>query len=318
MADVLVVGAGAMGSAIGALLATSGNEVTLLDIDEAHMTAIEASGLTIRHASGAADETHQMRLATTDSGAVGPAEIVLVMTKSWATTDALRAVAHAIAPGTWIVSAQNGLGNGARMAVAVPAAQVMAGTTTIGAIPVEPGVVSVTATVTDRSSLTQFGLPDGCSDPTSARAVADLFTDAGLRAEVLPDVDQVVWTKAAMAGTAGCLTAVAQITIGDMVASPEAMETWRRMLDELFAVATAEGVDLDRDAVADHAVTTYRTVGAHWSSMAVDIRERRRTEVDALCGEISRLGRVHGIATPVNDTVTDLMRAIERSWRAGG
>lgn len=314
MTRVLVVGAGAMGSAMGALLAASGSEVTLLDIDAAHMAAIESAGLTIRHGDGRT-ESHRVRLATSDPGAVGPTEIVLVMTKSWATTDAVRSVRHAIDDRTWVVSAQNGLGNGERIiAAGLPAAQVMAGTTTVGATPVEPGTVAVTATVTDGSSLTQFGLPSRATDAASAQIVADVFTEAGLRAEVLPDVDQVVWTKAAMAGTAGCLTAVAQITIGDMVASPEAMSTWRAMIDELFTVATAECVHLDRDAVAEHALTTYRTVGAHWSSMAVDIREHRRTEVDALCGEICRLGAVHGIATPVNDTITNLMHAIERSW----
>lgn len=298
---------------MGALVAASGHEVTLFDIDIPHMAAIESAGLTIRHGDGT-EENHRVDLATTDPEAVGPADIVLVMTKTWATTDAVRSIRHAIGEHTWVVSAQNGLGNGARMAAVAPESQVMAGTTTVGATPVEPGVVNVTATVTDGSSLTQFGLPAGCADPASAQTVADVFSGAGMRAEVLPDVDQVVWTKAAMAGTAGCLTAVAQLTIGDMVASPEAMATWRVMIDELFAVAAAEGVELDQDAVAEHAMTTYRTVGAHWSSMAVDIRERRRTEVDALCGEISRLGRAHDIPTPVNDTITNLMRAIEQSW----
>lgn len=313
MTRVLVVGAGAMGSAIGALMAEADTDVTLFDIDAAHMAAIDASGLTIRH-SDDATATHRVSLATTDPDAVGPADVVLVMTKSWATTDAVRAVRHAIGDATWVVSAQNGIGNGPRMAAAVPESQVMAGTTTVGSTVIEPGLVNVTATVTEGSSLTQFGLPATCPEPAAAQIVADVFTNAGLRAEVLPDVDRVVWTKAAMAGTAGCLTAVAQLTIGDMVASPEAMETWRAMIDELFAVATAEGVELDQDAVAEHALTTYRTVGAHWSSMAVDIRERRRTEVDALCGEVARLGRLHGIPTPVNDTVTNLMRAIEHSW----
>lgn len=313
MTRVLVVGAGAMGSAMGALMAAAGDDVTLLDINAAHMAAIESSGLTIHHSDDRV-ENHRVALATVDPTAVGAADIVVVMTKSWATTEAVRSVDHAIGRHTWVVSAQNGLGNGPRMAAAVPESQVMAGTTTVGATPVEPGVVTVTATVTEGSSLTQFGLPEDCEDPATARIVADTFTRAGLRAEVLPDVNQVVWTKAAMAGTAGCLTAVAQLTIGDMVASPEAMQTWRQMIDELFAVAAAEGVSLDEDAVAEHALTTYRTVGAHWSSMAVDIRERRRTEVDALCGEISRLGAEHGIPTPVNDTITNLMRAIERSW----
>ncbi len=309
---VLVIGAGAMGSLIGARLATAGASVTLYDLNTAHMEAIARDGLHIGH-DGALDEHLRVDLATSDAAEVAPVDLALVMTKSWATTDAVRSVTHAIGPDTFVVSAQNGLGNGRRIADVVPAAQVWEGTTTIGATMVRPGVVDASGTVTHGSSLTQFGAPAGVPISTGD-PIAALFEAAGLHAELLEDVGEVVWTKLCMAGTAGCLTALAQITIGDMIASTEAMRTWRAMLDEIFAVAEAEGVTLDRGPVAEHAMTTYRTVGNHWASMAVDIRGRRRTEVDAMCGEVSRLGATHGVPTPVNDTVANMIRAIEQSW----
>jgi 2-dehydropantoate 2-reductase len=50
--------------------------------------------------------------------------------------------------------------------------------------------------------------------------------------------------------------------------------------------------------------------------MAVDLAEGRRTEIDAMCVEVARLGREHGVATPVNDVVGELVRALEAT--AGG
>lgn len=313
--EFVVVGAGAMGAAMGALLARAGNDVTLVDIDTEHMAAIERDGLTVRDLDG--NEECVRIGATADPSTVTRADVVLVMTKSWATADAVASIAHAVGPDTWVLSAQNGLGNDDRIATVIDRTRVMPGTTTVGATHLGPGTISVSGTVTSETSLTQFGLPRGLPTiPDDAIAVVDAFTAAGLRAELLPDADVVLWTKLCMAGTAGCLTAVAQITIADMFESADAMRTWRAMFDEIIEVATAEGVDLDAEAVAEHALSTYRTVGPHWASMAVDVRERRRTEIDAMCGEISRRGRSHGIATPVNDTIGDLILAIEQSWRS--
>ncbi|MEQ8716875.1 MAG: 2-dehydropantoate 2-reductase [Acidimicrobiales bacterium] len=311
---VVVAGAGAMGSAMGGLLARAGHDVALYDVRADHMDAVSAGGLTIRHGDGST-ETAVFSKATADPTELGVCDLVLVMTKTWATTDAVRAVAHAVGPETWVVSAQNGLGNESRMAEVVGADRVMPGTTTVGATYLEPGVVSVSGTVTAQTSLTQFGPPHGATKVSpEAEAVAAVFTDAGMRAEVLRDGDKVLWTKLAMAGTAGALTALSQISVGDMVASPRAMSTWRAMLSEILAVAAAEGVDLDFGEVSDHAMSTYRAVGDHWASMAVDVKERRRTEIDSLCGEVSARGRRHDIPTPVNDAIGNLILAIEASW----
>lgn len=311
---IVVCGSGAMGSAMGGLLARDGHDVTLFDIRADHMEAVTAHGLTLHHGDGTAD-TAVFTKATADPAEVGLCDLVLVMTKSWATTDALASIAHAVGPDTWVVSAQNGLGNEERMAAAVEVDRLMPGTTTVGATYLEPGVVSVSGTVSAGTSLTQFGLPRTMSKVIpDVEAVSAAFTDAGMKTEVLRDGDKVLWTKLCMAGTAGCLTALAQISIGDMVASGPAMSTWRAMLAEILEVAEAEGVDLDFGEVSDHAMATYRAVGDHWASMAVDVKERRRTEIDAMCGEISARGRRHDIATPVNDTVGHLVLAVEAAW----
>ncbi len=311
--QIVVVGAGAMGAAMGGLLANGGAEVTLVDVDTDHMSAIASGGLVLRHTDGREQRVHPA--ATDDPTSVERADLVFVMTKSWATTDAVESVAHAIGPETWVASAQNGLGNDRRIRDAgVDASRVMGGTTTVGATYVEPGVVSVSGTVTEATSLTQFGLPPGVDRPAVASDFERVFAAATMTLEILEDLDVVLWTKLCMAGTAGCLTAAAGITIGDMVESPELMATWHQMLGEVLAIADAEGVDLDHQAVTDHALATYRTVGRHWASMAVDVREQRHTEIDAMCAEISTLGRNHQIATPVNDTIGAMIKGIEASW----
>ena len=85
---------------------------------------------------------------------------------------------------------------------------------------------------------------------------------------------------------------------------------------EIAAVATACGAALEADEAWELCRSTFAGLGAHRASMAVDLAEGRRTEIDAMCVEVARLGREHGVATPVNDVVGELVRALEAT--AGG
>ena len=128
---------------------------------------------------------------------------------------------------------------------------------------------------------------------------------------MLADADVVIWTKLAMAATAGPLTAALGTTVQGMVESPTAMALLRRMFDEIVALAAAEGVTLDREAVWDHAMTTYDAVGPHLTSMADDVLNGRRSEIDSFCVELSRRGVAHGVPTPTHDVIGRLIVARE-------
>ena len=86
------------------------------------------------------------------------------------------------------------------------------------------------------------------------------------------------------------------------------------MFEEIVAVAHATGVPLDEEAAWEHALTTFREVGPHTTSMAADVLAHRRTEIDAFCGEVARLGAEHGVPTPVNWVVGNALKAVEATY----
>jgi 2-dehydropantoate 2-reductase len=107
---ISVIGAGAMGSVIGGMLAKGGNDVTLIDVSETTVQAINGNGLRIEDKNGNT-ETIQVR-ATSSPAEVGPVDLVLVFVKCYHTEAAVRNAAPLIGPQTVVLSLQNGWGNG--------------------------------------------------------------------------------------------------------------------------------------------------------------------------------------------------------------
>ena len=124
----------------------------------------------------------------------------------------------------------------------------------------------------------------------------------------------MIWTKLALAGPMGPVTALLRRTVSDVTADEHAFALVRVMFEEIVAVAHATGVPLDADEAWAHALTTFREVGPHTTSMAADVLAHRRTEIDAFCGEVTRLGAEHGVPTPVNWVVGNALKAVEATY----
>jgi 2-dehydropantoate 2-reductase len=262
-------------------------------------------------------ETALVRLAaTTDPGAdLGPVDVALFLCKGFATEDAARSVKHAVGPGAWAVTVQNGLGNDRALAQVFPAEQVVPGTTTVGAMTDGPGVVTTSPGTAAGQSSTHLGPPRGSREiPAGVTAVADALTDAGLPTEALPSADVVIWTKLAMAASMGPLSAILRRTVKDVMDDPTGRALQEDMFREIVATAEAEGVHLDADAVWARCEQTYDSVGHHTTSMAADVVAGRRTEIGTMALEVARLAAEHGVAAPVTSTVGRLVQALEGSY----
>lgn len=310
-----IVGAGSMGSVTGAYLSMAGHDVTLVDVNAAHVEAIRAEGLHLRRAPAAEDVVVPIA-ATTDPGAdLHEVDVAIFLCKGWATGDAARSVAHALVPDGWAITIQNGLGNDRALAQVFTPPQVVPGTTTIGAMTDGPGRVATSAGTAEGRSLTQLGPPVGAEKiPEDLRAVARAMTDAGLPTEVLPDADRVIWTKLAMAASMACLTGVLRRSVKDVVDDRWAWGLWNDVVDEVLAVAAAKGIDLDAAALRAHCDATYGSVGHHVTSMAADVVAGRRTEVESLALEVAAQGDEVGVPTPVTRTIGRLIKALEGSY----
>jgi len=311
MPRVAVVGAGGMGSAVAAYLAAAHTPVVLVGRSPAHIEAITARGLRVDSPDGTS-QTVQLE-ATTEPAAVAPADHVIILTKSFDTREAAATAAAIAAPAAWITTLQNGLGNDAVLAETFGPERVLPGTTTIGAERHEPGRITLSGATAGGRCLTHIGpprVPGG--DLGGAAALAELMTAAGLPTIATREIDDAIWTKLALA-VMGPFSAIVGAMVIDTWNQPDAPPLLERLHDEVVAVATAEGVRLDRDESWKTAMTTYEATGRHFTSMASDIRYGRPTEIDSITGEVVRRAHTHGIPVPVAETVVGLLRIAERA-----
>lgn len=304
-----VIGGGAIGSTYAWKLAAAGHEVTVIDVWREHVAAIRRDGLVVEFPDGSSES---VRLeATDDASAVVPVDLVIVATKSFSTVDAARSAALCSGPATWVGTVQNGLGNDEALASVLGPDRVLPGATTVGAEMAGPGRVRPNRGVVAGRSMTSFGRPRSApSVPEGVRAACAALGDAGLPAEALDDVDYVIWRKLCLAGSMGPVAAVLRSTVGDVMETDAARLLLLRLIDEIVAVGRASGVALDGTEIRAHAEDVFATVGKHPPSMAVDVAQGRRTEIEAFCLEVARRGATLGVPTPVNDVVGQLVLAL--------
>ncbi len=311
---VAILGAGAMGSVFGGHLALAGHDVTLVDIRRDHMEKVSRDGLIMRRPDGTS-ETIAVAATADPKSDVREVDLVVVLCKAFANQDAASSIAHAVTDSTLVATVQNGLGNDRALAEVLGPERVVPGTTTVGAEQYEPGVTTMSLSTADGTSITQFGPPR--TEPAvtdNVRRVADALSAAGLPTKALDSADTVIWTKLAMAGPMGPVTAVLRRTVIDVWTDEHGRALIRSLFDETVAVAHALGIALDGEATWQHCLETFQGVGPHVTSMAADVLARRRTEIDAFCGEVARLGDQHGVPTPVNRTIWRQVRMLEASY----
>jgi 2-dehydropantoate 2-reductase len=291
---IAVVGAGAIGACFGAMLAEAGCEVLLI-ARGAHLDAIRANGLTIRRG----DETRTRRLAASDKAVeIGPVEVVLFCVKLWSVEEAGEASQSLISPNTMVVPLQNGIDARDRLSPILGPQHLVGGIAQISAVIESPGVVA------QRSAFARIivGELDG-SVSERVRRFIDACTRGEIDARVSDAINVELWQKFVfIVGVSGA-TAYFRSTIGAVRSDPETGRFLVRLLEETVAVGHAAGIALPPDQVErTMALIAGLPEGMH-GSMRDDLERGMRLELPWLCGRVAELGRKHGLATPVNDTV---------------
>jgi 2-dehydropantoate 2-reductase len=293
--DVVVFGAGSLGSLVGGLLARE-HEVTLVG-RRPHVDAVAGSGLRVEGAV----EAHVRPRATSDGEGLA-ADLAVVTVKAFDTEAAGRALATGEFRG--VLSLQNGLGNEATLATHLDP-PVLAGTATYGAETPEPGVVRCTGV----GEVTLGAREGGAS--ALADEVGAAFTAAGVETTVAEDMPRRLWSKLAVNAGINGVTALARVENG-AVRGGQAGELAAEAARETARVARAEGLDVADEAAVDAVREVADATAANTSSTLQDVQAGRRTEVDALNGAVVDRGEASGVATPVNRTISGLLRAWER------
>lgn len=306
---IVVVGAGAMGSLFGGLLAEGGLDVTLVDVWAEHIAAIKTNGLKIMGVGG--DRFVPIK-ATCDAREIRAADVVLFQCKSFSNEAAAQSVKHLFVGHTVAITFQNGLGNEDKLARILGDANLIGGLTAQGGLVEAPGIVR------------NYGaLPTHIGEISGARsarviAIAEAFSTHGLTTIATDEIKREKWKKLLGNVALGAISAILNFRSFEIMRVPELQQTVFRLVDEAALVAKAEGVVLDVDQAREVLKKLVDTgsggTGMSKSSMCEDILRQRQTEIDTIHGAVASRARTHGIDTPTLDSLIALIKGMESTY----
>lgn len=294
---LLIVGTGAMACLFAAKLAAAGIPLRMLGSWPEGVAALRSNGVTIVEADGS-QKTYPVDVRQRARDCAGT-DYALVLVKSWQTEHAAHQLAECLAPDGVALTLQNGLGNREMLAKHLGAQRVTLGVTTSGANLIGPGVVR------------QAG--DGVTTLTAhprLGPLADQLRAAGFLIESSPDANALLWGKLVTNAAINPPTALLGVPNGVLLERPTARALLAAAAREAAAVSVAQGIALPFPDPVVTAESVARRTAENISSMLQDIRRGAPTEIDTISGAIVRAGSQTGVATPINRTLWQLVKAL--------
>lgn len=289
---ITVIGSGAIGSLYGGWLLAGGGEVAFV-ARGARFDQLRRDGLAITGERQLAIPTVTVAREPTQ---LPSADVLILAVKLYDLEEAARAAKETLAPGGMVVGLQNGVDSAALLEAVFDPAQVMVGPVYSAAILLPDGVVRYGGQRNDVA----IGSARGVVHPYAELLVA-LWRKAGVDASISDDILATLWTKFLFLATNAALTCLARQPAGVVYHEPLLLDLAKRSIAEIAAVAAAEGVALSPGAEAEALTILQSFPPDVVASMRQDLDAGRRLELEGISGTIVRLGRKHGLATPVHD-----------------
>jgi 2-dehydropantoate 2-reductase len=301
------MGAGGVGSYLGALLARAGAEVTLI-CRGAHLAAIRADGLRVTTPHGEVAATDIA--ATDDPAAVGPVDVVVQSVKLYDLAASSQQLRPMIGPGTTLVPVQNGVTAPEEIGAVVGSTHVVGGVVFVNSTVVAPGVVHCKS---DINSLI-FGELDGRASQRVA-AFREACVSAGIDARVSDSVQTEQWRKFVPVAGLSAIACLSRQPIGPIREDRKLRALYRQAMTEVVALATAKGVALESGIVERMLALAERYQPEAKVSMLDDLEAGKPLELDWLSGYVSREARQLGVATPFHDVAYACLKPLAAGRR---
>jgi|TARA_B110000503_G_scaffold15892_1_gene22491 2-dehydropantoate 2-reductase len=308
---IAVVGAGAVGSFFGAMLARAGHSVTLIG-RPAHVQATMRDGLKLDLATSSVTEIIRIE-ASSDLSSLRTADLVLFCVKSTDSASVALQIAPYLAPNALIMSLQNGVENAALIAQHVPHAVI-------------PSVVYVATEIPAPGFVKHNGRGDlvigtmkvsRLSDPQKTlNEIVVLFDSAQVPVQISQNVMAELWSKLMINCAFNAISGLAQIQYEKLAALESVRSTQVALVREVIAVAHADGIHLSEPVALQAVAQISITMGSQKSSTAQDMARFKPSEIDHLNGFIVRRGQELGVATPVNQALFALVKLVESTYTA--
>jgi len=305
---IAVIGAGGVGGYFGGKLANGGADVVFI-VRGATLEAIRTRGLRVDSIKG--DFVIEHPHATDDPASVGNVDAIFVTVKAWQIAEAAEQIKPMIGEETMVIPLENGIDAPEQLAAILGREHVLGGLCGIVSFIAAPGHIRHVGA----EPFVMFGELDNRKTSRVER-LRDECVRAGIQADIPADIDHALWSKFVFIAAMSGIGAAARVPIGVWRSMPETRDLATQAIREIVDVANARGVDLGGDAAIERTLARFDGLTADaTSSLQRDIMERKPSELDAQLGAVVRLGRAAGVATPVCETLYDVLLPQERKAR---
>ncbi len=304
---IAIVGTGSMGSVYAALFAEAGQDVWAIDSWDAHINAIAKTGLRLEGASG--DRTISGINASTSLADAGPCDLYILATKAADVGNAAKAISEIMPDDALVLTIQNGLGAGERIAQHMPTRNVLLGVAEgFGASMKGPGHAH-------HNAMRQIRIGEMNGGMTGRlQKLEEVWRSAGFTAKAFADIHQLIWEKYVCNVFLSAPCTVFNCTIGEL----QGNRAWQKIalgcMLEAHAVGVAKNIAFSFDNPVDYALNFASAMPNANPSMRLDHMAKRASEIDAINGMVPAVAADHGLTAPYNETLSAIIRQREASF----
>ncbi|RAP44037.1 ketopantoate reductase family protein [uncultured Methanosphaera sp.] len=155
-------------------------------------------------------------------------------------------------------------------------------------------------------------------DPQSLKEVSDMINKSGIESGITEDLPRYLWAKMLYNCTLNPLGAILNVTYGKLTENPYTINIMNKLIDEIFNVIQASGYSVEWNTSEEYKEIFYNKLVPdtyeHVSSTSQDIQRKNKTEIDSLTGKVIRLGEEHKIDVSTNKVIYNLIKAIESEF----
>ena len=304
---IAVIGAGAMGSIYASFLAKKNYEVIAIDLWEDHLDAIRTNGLRVSGFSG--DNTVKNIKASNKVEDAKDCELFIIATKADGVGSVASKLSNIISDSSLILTIQNGLGAGERIASYMPSKNILLGVAQgFGASMIGPGHAHH-----NNMSMIRIGEMNGGITPRLEKLVK-IWCDAGFNAKSFEDIEQLIWEKfiCNVAWSGSC--SIFKKTLGEVMSNEHMYNIAKGCALEAKKMGDLKNVNFTFDDTVNYITEFGKKLLNSKPSMLQDVEAKRLSEIDAINGMVVTLGIENNIDTPFNTAVTSIIKGQEADY----
>jgi len=295
--NIIVMGAGAIGSLFGGLLSKN-NNVTLIG-RKPHIETIKKNGLTIK---GKTKINKKIPAETTVGKIKDSPDLILLTVKSYDTEKAVKQVKKIMDKQTILLSLQNGLGNIETISRTINKNKVFAGVTTHGATFQKPGVIKHTG-----KGYTKIG-PIKEKNQKKAKEIVKLFNNAGIKTEISQNIIRQIWIKTIINSSINPLTTFFQCKNGYILKNPILELIMEKICKESTTVVNKEGIKIANELTLEETRQVIKDTADNYSSMLQSVQQGKKSEINSINGKIVEIGKKFDVDVTLNDVLFRLIK----------